>query len=80
MIANLTTEIRSLSEIRAAIPAHLFVQKTWKGLAYLARDLFMAAIAWQLAAQIDRLCASYACKSLLGEIGSGMLRWMLWLT
>ena len=79
-LVNVTTYHRSLSEIRAAIPAHLFVRNTFRGLAYLARDIIMAAITWELATYIDPLCTSPAFKATLGPIGSEVLRWSLWAT
>lgn len=68
-----------MSEIRAAIPAHLFVRNTWKGMAYLARDIVMAAVIWKLGTKIDPLCTSTTSKSLLTDLGSELLRWGLWL-
>ncbi|EMD32299.1 hypothetical protein CERSUDRAFT_58880 [Gelatoporia subvermispora B] len=68
-----------VSEIRAAIPPHLFVRDTWKGILYLARDVTMAAIAWRLALFIDPL---YAAGSTFGEAGTRLnecVRWGTWM-
>ncbi|KZT74047.1 hypothetical protein DAEQUDRAFT_682821 [Daedalea quercina L-15889] len=69
----------SLSDIRAAIPAHLHVRKTWKGLLYLARDLVLAAFAWQIALYIDpTFRSSYITHNLTPHIAE-VLRWGAWL-
>lgn len=70
---------RSLSEIRAAIPAHCHVRQTWKGLLYLARDLAMAALAWKLALHIDPIFQSSYVAHRLTSLGAEVARWGAWL-
>lgn len=70
--------LRSLKEIRAAIPAELFIRDTRRGLLYLARDLLMAATAWTLATYIDPYFQSAATKEALGPIGAEVGRWAAW--
>ena len=70
---------RTLNEIRAAIPAHLFVRHTWKGLLYLARDLLIAAAFWDLALRIDPYYQSSPVKARLTPIGAEVGRWAFWL-
>ncbi|KLO06403.1 hypothetical protein SCHPADRAFT_917541 [Schizopora paradoxa] len=43
----------SIGEIRAAIPARLFERKNSTSLYYLARDLVVAAVAWEFATWIE---------------------------
>ena len=43
----------SIGEIRAAIPARLFERKNSTSLYYLARDLVLATVAWELATWIE---------------------------
>ncbi|KAF9030618.1 fatty acid desaturase-domain-containing protein [Panaeolus papilionaceus] len=68
----------SLKEIRAAIPAEMFVRDTRKGLLYFARDVLCAAIAWKSATYIDPYFTSAASKDLLTPIGAEVARWASW--
>ncbi|KAF9030617.1 fatty acid desaturase-domain-containing protein [Panaeolus papilionaceus] len=68
----------SLKEIRAAIPAEMFVRDTRKGLLYFARDVLCAAIAWKSATYIDPYFTSAASKELLTPIGAEVARWASW--
>lgn len=43
----------SIGEIRAAIPSRLFERKNSTSLYYLARDLVVAALAWEAATWIE---------------------------
>ncbi|TFY64235.1 hypothetical protein EVJ58_g2769 [Rhodofomes roseus] len=65
----------TLSEIRAAIPAHFHVRKTWKGLLYLARDLAMAAVVWRVALHIDPTFRSEAMLQYLTPHAAETARW-----
>lgn len=75
-----TLGCRSLSEIRAAIPAHCHVRQTWKGLLYLARDLALAALAWKLALHIDPTFRSSYVTHRLTPLVAEVARWGAWLT
>ncbi|KAI8972806.1 linoleoyl phosphatidylcholine delta-12 acetylenase [Trametes punicea] len=68
-----------LQEIRAAIPAHLFVRDTRRGLAWLGLDLFMAACCWQLALLIDPMFGHSAAVQRLTPFGAEAARWSCWL-
>ncbi|KAH9948128.1 fatty acid desaturase-domain-containing protein [Amylocystis lapponica] len=69
----------TLNEIRAAIPARMFVRKTWKGCLYLARDLLVVAINWELALRIDPLLQSAPAVARLTPVGAELARWACWL-
>ncbi|KAI0080453.1 hypothetical protein K474DRAFT_1682623 [Panus rudis PR-1116 ss-1] len=69
----------TIAEIRAAIPARLFVRETERGLAYLARDILLAVIAWRLALHIDPFFRSQIVVGALGAVGTEMVRWVVWL-
>jgi omega-6 fatty acid desaturase (delta-12 desaturase) len=69
---------RSLKEIRAAIPAQLFVRDTGRGLLYFARDLLLAAAAWSLATTIDPYFKQTATRELLTPVGAEVARWAAW--
>ncbi|KAH9930829.1 fatty acid desaturase-domain-containing protein [Fomitopsis serialis] len=69
----------SLSEIRAAIPAHLHVRNTRTGLLYLGRDLAMAALAWRIAVYIDPTFRSTYITHHLTHRGAETMRWCAWL-
>ncbi|KAF5318801.1 hypothetical protein D9619_011052 [Psilocybe cf. subviscida] len=68
----------SLKEIRAAIPAELFVRDTRRGLLYFARDVLCAAVCWSLATYIDPYFTSAPAKELLTPIGAEVGRWAAW--
>lgn len=70
---------RTLSEIRAAIPAHLHARQTWKGMLYLLRDILMAAIVWKLALYIDPSFKSETAVRTLTPVGAEAARWGAWL-
>lgn len=70
---------RSLKEIRAAIPPHLFARDTTRGLLFFTRDLLMAAIAWSLASYIDPYFKGVAVRQLLTPFGAEIARWSAWL-
>ncbi|CDO75394.1 hypothetical protein BN946_scf185012.g11 [Trametes cinnabarina] len=57
-----------LQDIRAAIPDHLFVRDTRRGLAWLALDLFMAACCWKAVLLIDPMFTSRLAVQLLSGI------------
>lgn len=71
--------IRSLKEIRAAIPAEYFVRDTARGLSYFARDVLLAATAWTCATYIDPYFQQAATKELLTPVGAEVARWAAWL-
>ncbi|KAG9222241.1 hypothetical protein CCMSSC00406_0006538 [Pleurotus cornucopiae] len=68
-----------LKEIRAAIPAHLFIRDTTRGLLYVTRDLLMAAIACSLASHIDPYFEGTVARQLLTPFGAEIGRWTAWL-
>jgi hypothetical protein len=78
VLANFDLSGRSLTEIRCAIPAHLFKRVTIRSLLYLLRDLMMAAILWRVATYIDpffrRLDVRVEITGQLAELG----RWAAW--
>lgn len=69
---------RSLQQIRAAIPAHLFERDTTRGLLYLSRDLLMAATAWKLATFIDPFFQGSSVRAQLGPFLAETARWLAW--
>ncbi len=69
---------RSLKEIRASIPPHLFIRSTTKGFLYLFRDILMALAAWILATYIDPCFQSDTTRKLVTPIGAGVLKWAAW--
>lgn len=69
---------RSLEEIRAVIPAELFVRNTVKGLLYFARDVLMAAFVWSLATTIDPYFKQRTTHELLTPVGAEVARWAAW--
>jgi len=71
--------IRSIGQIRNAIPQRLFVRHTSWGLAYLFRDILMAAIAWEIALHIDPLFKSQNATKVLGSLGASATRWLAWI-
>lgn len=70
---------RTIAEIRSAIPARFFVRDTYRGLAYLARDVLMAAIAWKLALHIDPTFQDNRIRATLTSHGAEVARWFCWL-
>ncbi|PPR00398.1 hypothetical protein CVT24_004476 [Panaeolus cyanescens] len=68
----------SLKEIRAAIPAEMFIRDTRKGLLYFARDVLLAAVAWKCATYIDPYFGQSATKELFTPIGAELARWASW--
>lgn len=70
--------LRSLKEIKAAIPPHFFVRDTLRGLLYLARDILLASIAWSLATYIDPYFKKDTTVELLSPIGAEVARWAAW--
>ncbi|OSC96493.1 linoleoyl phosphatidylcholine delta-12 acetylenase [Trametes coccinea BRFM310] len=68
-----------LQDIRAAIPDHLFVRDTRRGLAWLALDLFMAACCWKAALLIDPMFTSRLAVQRLSLAGAEIARWSCWL-
>lgn len=69
---------RSLKEIRAAIPPEFFIRDTRLGLAYLARDILMAAAAWSLATFIDPFFKQSVMRESLTPVGAEIGRWAAW--
>ncbi|EPQ51967.1 hypothetical protein GLOTRDRAFT_48276 [Gloeophyllum trabeum ATCC 11539] len=68
----------TLKEIRAAIPAHLFVRDTPRAMLYLIRDLLMAAIVWKIGLQIDPTFKRVDVLSLMTPVGAEAGRWLAW--
>ncbi|KZT22919.1 hypothetical protein NEOLEDRAFT_1180500 [Neolentinus lepideus HHB14362 ss-1] len=69
----------TLKEIKAAIPAHLFVRDTPRAFLYLIRDLLMAAVVWKLGLQIDAAFMRPDIMSALTPSGAEVTRWLAWL-
>jgi len=69
---------RTLREIRAAIPPHLFIRDTSRGLFYLARDVFMAVAIWSLVSLFDTYFQRVAIRELLTPAGAELFRWFVW--
>ncbi|KAI0643882.1 linoleoyl phosphatidylcholine delta-12 acetylenase [Trametes meyenii] len=67
-----------LQEIRAAIPARLFVRDTRRGLAWLVVDLIMVACCWKAALYIDPTFRSRAAAQYLSVPGAEVARWACW--
>lgn len=78
IVPMLTSHRRTLQEIRAAIPSHLFVADPTRGFLYLARDASMAALAWKLATLIDPFFLNPAIVNTLTSSGAETLRWCAW--
>ena len=70
---------RSLSEIRAAIPPHLFIRDTRRAMGYFARDATMAAAALVLAAHTQQILASPFVVDHLGHSTAKLLQAFAWL-
>ncbi|TFK32082.1 fatty acid desaturase-domain-containing protein [Crucibulum laeve] len=68
----------SLQEIRAAIPTRLFVRNTTRGIEYLARDIFLASVAWYLATHIDANLKQSSVQYRITFLGAEICRWTLW--
>ncbi|KAF7790460.1 hypothetical protein EIP86_001415 [Pleurotus ostreatoroseus] len=68
----------SLSEIRAAIPPHLFVRDTRRAMGYFARDATMAAAALVLAAHTQQILASPFVVDHLGHSTAKLFQAFAW--
>lgn len=69
----------TLSQIKDAIPAHLFVRDTPRSLMYLVRDLILAAAWWKAALYIDPYFKSQAVTDVITPVGGEVARWASWL-
>jgi hypothetical protein len=69
---------QSLAEIRAGIPAHLFVRDTPRAILYLIRDIIMAAAMWKGATYIDPFFKSAQAAEQLTPLGAEAARWASW--
>ncbi|EKM78346.1 hypothetical protein AGABI1DRAFT_75906 [Agaricus bisporus var. burnettii JB137-S8] len=67
-----------LTEIRAAIPARLFVRDTRQGLYYLIRDILLAAAVSSLAHRIDPLFRNLHTIQNFNPFLIELLRWSAW--
>lgn len=74
----LTFGCRKLTEIRAAIPARLFVRDTRQGLYYLIRDILLAAAVSSLAHRIDPLFRNLHTIQNFNPFLIELLRWSAW--
>lgn len=72
--------IRSLQEIRDAIPPRLFTRDTWRSLTYLARDLALAAFTWSCATYIDPLSRDLELRVHSSPTVIEVARWLAWCT
>lgn len=70
----------SMKEIKSAIPAHLFVRSTTRGLVYLIRDLILAATLWKAASFIDPCFSQPEGSHILKRSMFEAFRWAAWLT
>ncbi|KAI0822416.1 linoleoyl phosphatidylcholine delta-12 acetylenase [Trametes gibbosa] len=73
------THYRRLQEIRAAIPSHLFIRETRRGLAWLALDIAMAGCCWRIASFIDPTFTSHAAIQILSSPGATFACWTSWM-
>lgn len=71
--------LRSLKEIRSAIPPRLFVRDTKRGLAYMVQDLTIVSALWYTATYIDPIFLSSHLRPSLGPMQAEALRWMVWI-
>jgi hypothetical protein len=69
---------RTWKEIKAVIPAELFVRDTLRGLLYVARDILLAAGAWSIAMNIDLVFKQRVMKEILTPVGAEAARWVSW--
>jgi hypothetical protein len=71
---------RTLKEIRDAIPPHLFQRRLGLGLAYLLRDLMMAAAIGYLGTFIDPvfIAARQSAATSSQMVGFEVARWAAW--
>ena len=69
---------RNIAEIRAAIPERLFVRHTSRGLAFLARDVLLAAVVWKLGLRIDPHFHTYKVSYHSWAPILEVLRWFAW--
>ncbi|CAL1703512.1 unnamed protein product [Somion occarium] len=68
----------TLQEIRNAIPAHLFVRDTKRGLKFLIRDILLAFLVGILGSYIDKTFGSPAAQAMLTPLGAECARWAAW--
>ncbi|KAI0036033.1 delta 12 fatty acid epoxygenase [Vararia minispora EC-137] len=69
----------SISQIRAAIPAHLFKRHTGRALIYLTRDIVVVFVFWYLATYIESTpVASAAARLGVPVAVLPAIRWALW--
>lgn len=70
----------SITEIRAAIPEHLFERHLGRAVLYLVRDLVTVSTFWYLATWIDSSQLAHAAASCgVPVVALPFLRWTLWL-
>ncbi|OSX62627.1 hypothetical protein POSPLADRAFT_1140701 [Postia placenta MAD-698-R-SB12] len=69
----------SLGQIRAAIPSHLWERKTYRGLYYLARDIFMATAAWKGILWAESVLTRPCVVHILGSSVSKLALYCVWL-
>jgi hypothetical protein len=67
-----------MTEIRRAIPPHLFKRDTIRSLLYLLRDLTMAAIVWRVATYIDPCFHRTDVRGVLTGPLAELSRWGAW--
>ncbi|KAK1222245.1 hypothetical protein PQX77_014878 [Marasmius sp. AFHP31] len=69
----------SLSEVRAAIPSHLFVRKTSKGLGYLVRDLAQAIVLFFVTSLLEeRLAGGTLHVTLKQSLHTALITFYWW--
>jgi len=69
---------RSLTEIRNAIPAHLFKRDTIRSVLYFLRDLVLAAIVWRVATHIDPFFRRPDIRDTITSTVAELSRWAAW--
>lgn len=71
--------VRSMKQIRDAIPPHLFIKDTRRGLLYFARDLTMAAFAWKAMMLTEACLTSEDVRQALSPFVAKFSLYAMWL-
>ncbi|KAJ7043561.1 delta-12 fatty acid desaturase [Mycena alexandri] len=75
---NVRTQL-ALSDVRLAVPKHLYEKNTLKGCLYVARDLLCAFVVYELGWLIDPLTSSLVNRFGLSSTIYFLVQWTLWL-
>jgi hypothetical protein len=68
-----------MKQIRDAIPPHLFIKDTRRGLLYFARDLSMAAFAWKAMMLTEACLTSEDVRQALSPSVAKFSLYAMWL-